>query len=351
MKILHCYMTKTRLIGILAGFVEYTLETKRYVEFYHIDFETYGIDRFEQFVNPSEYQIKQMSLEMFGGLGGALVEIDSAIFKQLLIAGISVDKNAQILDYAFKQSHFLKLLGVFDARLYQDGLKYVIENARSPFERMHYFLMRYVGGDDIYLRFVLCRILPLDRQYTLLRNFLEKKTDSTYRFSALLLDERYSIMEGCITLEDDWVSDFKIDDIMMISELEAAMILKKKEYIYVYDIDTEYVELHLLLENKQLVPMLYENGRLYISYQKHNNHVNCDTFYLNGDVEVYLYITDSEQMLVVSNDLDTLLKWDNQLSNRFNSAIEKYEEWEFDEPIFYDFIKSSHVDFDDYLKG
>ncbi len=351
MKVIQCYMTKTRLMGTIAGYICYIHNDNRYVEFYHIEYEEYGIDRFEQFINPSEYQIKEMSLEMFGGLGGQLVEIDKKHFDQLIIAGIVVDKQSDILHSAMAQSAYIQQIPAFNADDFQASLDSVIEVLRSSFEIIHYFLMRYFGGDLVYMRFASCDITPLEQQYSLVRNHIEKIDDSNYKFSALILAKEYAVFEGVISIEDGLINAFEPSGEMIVSDIEAALMLKQKEYIHVYDVDAEYVEPHLLREHKYLAPMLFANGRLYTSYRKHNNHVNCSTFYLNGDVEAYIYITDSEQLLVVSNDRAALAKWDEILNDRFIDAVDKYEEWEFEETILYDFIESEYVDFDDFISA
>ncbi|MCK8059848.1 MULTISPECIES: hypothetical protein [unclassified Fusibacter] len=349
MRVKHCFMTKTRLMGVVAGYIVYEMDEVEIAEFYHIEFEEYGIDRFEKLENPSEFQMKQMKLEIFGGLGGPLVELSEPMFRQVLLAGHLVNKESEDHEMAYCESPWYRQKTGFDSETFKEGILLVTENLRSPHELIHYFLMRYVGIDLIYLRYCTNQYNFLDKRYSLLRNHIEKIEGEKYSFSALLLEESYTIIEGEIMLDDGVVVDFEIKAQLKISDLEAALMLRKTEYIYLYDVDTELVEQMLVLEHKYLATTLYPHGRLYTCYHANNNHVNKRTFYLSGDVEAYFYFTDSDQLLLASSDLKAMLKWDDKLTSRFGGDIEKYEEWDFEESILYDFIDSDFVDFDDFL--
>jgi len=350
-QIKSCYVTKTRLMGVVAGYISYCIDDENFVEFYHIEFEEYGIDRFDQLVNPSDFMVKQLRLEVFGGLGGPLISVEAKVLAQLLIAGKAVDPTSLEYLTAMKQSKWLQGISNFDGETFKKAIELVCEELRSPYELIHYFLMRFLGQDAIYLRYTLLNRAFLKKRYSLMRNEIDRLGDEgeRYRFSALVLQDVYEVIEGEVELCEGLVADMTIKAQVEVSDLEAALMLKKKEYIYLYDVDNPEVENLLTLEHKYLSPTLYKNGRLYTGYRSHNDHVNANVFYLNGDVEVLFYFTDSEQLLLASDDLRAMIKWDDWLSNRFGEDLDKYEEWDFESPILYDFITSEFVDFDDFL--
>jgi hypothetical protein len=336
-------------MGVVAGYIVYEVDETEIAEFYHIEFEEYGIDRFEKLENPSEFVLKQMKLEIFGGLGGPLIEMSEGMFRQILLAGLLVNDQAKEHQIALENSIWYNKEVSFDRDMFKEGMLRVTEDLRSPQELIHYFLMRFVGMDLIYLRYCTNQYDFFDTRYSLLRNHIEKIEDEKYSFSALLLADDYVVIEGEVTLDDGVIIDFELKAMLDISDIEAALMLKQPEYIYLYDVDTELVEQMLVLEHKYLATTLYPHGRLYTCYHANNNHVNKRTFNLNGDVEVYLYFTDSDQLLLASNDLRSMIKWDDKLTSRFGNDAEKYEEWDFEDPILYDFIDSDFVDFDDFL--
>lgn len=111
------------------------------------------------------------------------------------------------------------------------------------------------------------------------------------------------------------------------------------------------METQLATQQKAFAVNLFARGRLYTCYRPHNDHVNAKTFFLNGDVEVYFYFTDSQQLVLVADDLKSLIKWDDYLVTHFGQGVDKYEEWTFDTSVLYDFIDSPYVDFDTYIQS
>lgn len=356
---MQAYVTRTRLMGVVAGYIAYG-EPETY-EFYHVEFESFGLDRFDQLVSPTPSAVSRLKSEVMGGLGGAPVPVTPDQFLQLLVAAAAVNPGSEDLAAALKKSEWLAqrvvspgspanpLYQHFNSRHFTELMNACVEELRSAFEYIHYFLMRYLGQDNIYLRYVPQSYSYLDQRYTLMRNHLQRQDDDSYHFSALGLAEDYALIEGTIVIDEGIVEHFSVDVEKPLTELEASLLLKKAEYIYLYDVDDSAVETRLASENKALAINLYPRGRLYTCYRSHNDHVNAKTFFLNGDVEVYFYFTDSNQLLLVADDLRSLIKWDDYLENHFGEMVDKYEEWNFDSPILYSFIDSPFVDFDDFI--
>lgn len=350
MKINACYLTPTRYMGVVAGYIDYHVETTRYVEFYHIEYETYGLDRYEQLVDPKEYQLKSTLQEFCGGLGAKPIALKSSEFAHVIQAAKQIAPLSRPLHRAMASSRWLCSPFEWHRTASEDARLAISERIKSRAHLINLFLMRYLGGDAIYQHLATQTVAPYHKQYTVVRNQVERVKARHYRFTSLVLADQYEILAGEIEVDKRLVSAFKVSEQMLISDIEAAMMLRRDEYIYVYDIDElSDVEGHLLAENKYLSPMLYQNGRLYTCYYPHNRHTMQHTYYLNGDVEAYLYFTDSAQLVLCSYSKRALQKWDERLSKRFQSSIDKYEEWDFEDPILYDFITSEFVDFDDYI--
>ncbi len=348
MEITACYMTKTRLMGVLAGYIDYRVNDLRLVEFYHIEFEEYGIDRFEQLVAPSDHDVVEMRLEMFGRLGGEIVPLSEAEFLQLTAAAISINRQAEGLKKAVKKSQWLPAEIAPDLPVYYTAINKLIETIPSQYAFGHYFLMRYFAQDNIYQHMIKTTLSSSPAYYTLLLNQLTKRVDD-YHFSALLLGRSYATASGTIQFSSRAVQSLSDLKITAISDSEAAALLRRNERIIVYQIFDQNTENHLMQAYKYLVPTLYPNGRLYIKYRSDDKHLNQPLFRLNDDVEIYIYVTDGGQLLLVGNSKKTLENWHRKLSRRFGSTLRRYQTLYFDNSILYDFILSKYDNFDYYL--
>ncbi len=343
-----CYMTRTRLMGVLAGYIDYQFDGSRIVEFYHIEIEEYGIDRFEQLIAPDDHAVKQMRLEMLGRLGGEIVLLTEDEFGQIISYGMSINPRSKSLLKIIEKSHWFTEAPAANLDIYSTAVNKLIEKVSSKNAFIHYFLMRYFAQDNIYRYMIKSDLVKLDNYYSVLLNQLTERTDG-YHFSALLLGKNYAMASGIIKLSEKRVDSMRNLELVTLSDVDAAALLRQQERVIVYNIFDENLESHLIQENKQLAPTLYPSGRLYINYRSDDRHVNKALFRLNDDVEVYIYITDGDQLLLVSNHLAHLEHWDNRLTKRFGSALRHYAAFQFDSSVLYDFILSNQIDFDYYL--
>ncbi len=348
MVVVACYMTKTRLMGALAGYIDYRIDQLRIVEFYHIEFEEYGIDRFEQLVAPSDHDVVKMRLEMFGRLGGEIVALSEVEFSQLIAAAITINRQSDSLMQAVAKSQWLPSVIDPDLTAYYSAINKLIESIPSQYAFGHYFLMRYFAQDSIYKQMI--KIAPPEPPdyYTLLLNQLTKRVDD-YHFSALLLGKGYASASGTIHFSSRAIQSLTDLKITAISEGDAAALLRQNEHIVVYQVYDQNIESHLLQAHKYLVPTLYPNGRLYIKYRNDDKHLNQPLFRLNDDVEVYIYVTDGAQLLLVGNSKRALEQWHRLLIRRFSSSLRRAQTFNFDSSILYDFILSNYDNFDYYL--
>ncbi len=348
MQTVSCYMTRTRLMGVLAGYIDYQFDGYRIVEFYHIEIEEYGIDRFEQLIAPNDYDVKQMRMEMLGRLGGEIVVLTEAEFLQLLAYGMSINQQAKSLTKIRQKSHWFPTELKVDLVAYKSAIDKVVEKIISKNAFMHYFLMRYFAQDSIYKYMIKGEMAKSEHYYTVLLNQLTKRDDG-YHFSALLLGAGYAMASGVIVLTEKSIEAVRDLEIVELSDIDAAALLRQTERVIVYDIYDQNMESHLIQENKQLATTLYPSGRLYIKYRPNDRHVNHALFRLNDDVEVYIYITDGDQLLLASTNKRQLEHWDKRLRYRFGSAVRRRAAFQFDASVLYDFILSNRIDFDHYL--
>ena len=135
--------------------------------------------------------------------------------------------------------------------------------------------------------------------------------------------------------------------------MEAAMMLAKPEFITVYDTLLPVEEMSSLLSQVPLSCLItpHKNGKLYMMFHNHNNHVNKQVFMLSADVSGIYYLSNNGQLLAVGYDLPAIHALERDLRKSILSpyvvATDKYE---FKEPVLYDYVESDFEDFNEFLE-
>ena len=95
---------------------------------------------------------------------------------------------------------------------------------------------------------------------------------------------------------------------------------------------------------------LHDNGRLYLEFNKNNDHVNRKIFRLNEDIHGLYYATDFGQLIIAAYSLNEIHEIERMLSkSEVCTCIIPTSKYEFKEPILYEFIQSDFDDFTDFL--
>ncbi len=140
---------------------------------------------------------------------------------------------------------------------------------------------------------------------TLIRESIEEISEDVYEVTSLVdgfngYDMYISEIKLCDNTGSYKVESAEILQKMKISSIEAAMMLKKKEFISVYTVLDESFDIDLEEQYPELMDNEHEAGVLYSRFKDNNDHVEKQIFYLSGDILGLYYITDEDQMLVSS---------------------------------------------------
>jgi hypothetical protein len=95
---------------------------------------------------------------------------------------------------------------------------------------------------------------------------------------------------------------------------------------------------------------IHKNGSLYTEFNKNNDHVKSDCYYLNGDVFAVYYITDSDQMVISTfneENLESINKFFEE--NGFYNYLSYEGEYEIDSSIIYEFVNSNYENFYEFI--
>lgn len=355
--------TNTRLMGVVGIHVIWQKsEEEYYHELYHLDFESYGIDGYESFTDPDETFLSHQIKSMMGGLGGEFVSLEAREVRILLQSAVAVAPEC-LGEYPEVEEAFPN---VNKKSIYDENEYDVICKKLTPDMGLngliHYFMMRSVGQDWPGRRMLW---LEGETNYdyrdvtlapsTLIRESIEKLDDNTYHIMSLIdsfngYDMVISEIEVAYRNEMPFIKRAEMVRKMKISSIEAAMMLKKKEYISIYTVLDENFEIDLEDRYPEMMDNEHEAGVLFSRFKDNNHHVEEDVFYLSGDILGLYYVTDEFQMLVSSFDEASLESIENELSEWIGEKlIRPAGQFVIDVPILYDFVNSGFGDFFDFL--
>lgn len=368
LKFVSAVATDTRLMGVVGIVVNWLDEREREVfQIYHLDFEEYGIDGFHEFYRDNYSLYKKTVLSVTGGLGGEFVAITYDEFIYLLKSAHEVDDNYHDLaddfysDYAYLLEEEIGFSGDEQKAL----LLKLSPKLDDEIRLINYFVMRLIGNDFEAAR-ILCRddvdledVDILSYPSTLIKNTVKVNVDDdgikSYVSESLIdFGAKYKLLAYGIKVEP--VEDrFRIKSVellnrMKISSREAALQLKKKEYIMTYNVSNGFFE-ELIREAKpEVMVNRHDTGKLFIEFNKNNDHVSMNPYYLNGDVYGIYYLTEGNQLVVATfNDenLETIRAFLD--SPTFNLFIDYDGEFEVEISIIYDFVNSGYLNFYDFI--
>lgn len=345
------YATDTRLMGVIA--IKSYIEDKsglKYVLLCHLDFETNGLDGLDIVrIEDDEW----ISERIYGGLGGQLVEIslEEASYlisraKLLGIRNIESEKEPWMHFYDCENGLTQNQISLLNDK--------ITVSINSRYERINYFLMRYVGNDIDMIKLLYSKRIELRYQWdsTLIKNIIEKDTEKAYVSKALVLIGKIYYIDRYLFVFDH-LDMINVEFIgrSKISYYEAAMQLKNEEYINVYQLEEAESIFHEL-DDKMTSKMVgsYPHGLLMTKFHKDNSHVNRSVYFLNGDVEFYLFFTDENQMIITCKDLEEIFKVNQLVLGMISDYnVTMLGEFGFNHQVLFDFIQSDVGDFIEFI--
>lgn len=358
--------TNTRLMGVVGVKVCWKLESGDFFyQFFHLDSEAYGIDGYESLINPNIYEIDYIAMHMMGGLGGSFKTIyyNELIYLLRWFYDLNL-KNEEPLPEGFGE--FEKLLADSDTICDVEGLMgRICEHIENEAHCIHYFLMRIFGGDYVAAGFLMDDMVEDNISSDvpdgiLLRNEVSCKrktkrgrvcqTESLVeaKFGYMLVHSELKVVHS----EDGYKIRMakKLED-MRVSNIEAAFLLKKPEYLAIYEIDSlEEFLMVFKIENPSMMNSIHESGVLFTYFNKDNDHVKEDLYYLNGDIHSVYFITRGEQLIVASFEKEKMGEAKEMLSGKaYGEMLVENEDMLMEEPVFYEFVNSGEDDIYDFF--
>lgn len=356
-------LTNTRLMGVVGLVNTWDViikgeKVKEIKQIFHLDFEEYGIDGYDLIDSTEKEKYNKTLMYVTGGLGGEFVKISYEEMNVILFDCFNVCKEAAY-DYKDMIDEFGFLLFNCDDSYRDSYLEKASVEISCDYEAINYFLMRVAGQDELGVSYLSDSVEPIwlsKLPSTLIRNDIydheKNETANVYIVKSLIDNTNgYRFVNSQIKLDEAFkIIEFEIINISEATSIEAAMNLRKKEYIAVCYIDELNFESIFEKHKPHTMCNYYNRGQLYTEFKKNNHHVREKLYYLNSDIYCMYYFTDESQLVVTSFEEEYLDKSLDDLIDVFGDLININSTFTADIPIIYEFINSKFGDFYSFLE-
>ena len=361
------FATDTRLMGVVGLYIHWDLETGGLVsdfhQFFYFDAEEYGFETYRSILGDDIEEITFIEQALMGGLGGTKIDLTEKEACCLIQEYTAMNRRLNLpmpdkkKEYQFLIDAVVEMTPEEERKLFAKQCAPIV----SEFQAINYFLMRCFSKDFAAAEFLRKGDFPLEifddiPSATLCKNSIdiyENPTGISYLCESLIeFDASYTLILSELYVRNLKVVSLEKRSMMQISAAEAAMMLSRPEFITVYEIIVGPEEFDNSLQDLTASTLLtvHENGRLFLSFHKNNNHVDRPIFRLNEDVFGLYYVTDFGQLIIAAYSIQGIHALEKELRR---SAIARHllpvSKYEFKEPVLYEFIQSDFEDFEEFI--
>lgn len=377
---ISAYVTDTRLMGVLAVYAHWHLDSLGTIDpgrqaaawgdlhqFFYIDCEESGLETCQTIRVSDAREVEDAEQALIGGLGASRIDLDETELRQLISFWYDFDVRRGIpvpepvSDYRFLVSDEM----IPDARQRRALMAKICPEIVSDHQLINYFLMRCFGRDHEGAAWLAEDTVPVDlydryQCATFCRNVIDPvRTDvasGVYLCESLVeADGHYDTVISRVVTKDLRVSALEYCSHMSVSETEAAMILKKSEFVTVYDIRLTPDQIESNIGEFSIgfhaTMSRCENGRLFMSFRPNNDYVNERIFLLSNDVRGIYFVTDHGQLITAAYSREGIRELEQTVRR---SILAPYllpvARFEFKEPVLYEFMHSDIDYFETFLE-
>lgn len=325
-------------------------------------------------VNEPSEELLTLESTLLKNLGAEKIPINEGVAKYLFYDfSISYDAQGDFqynddIDYTEELELYKHLLGSplnDPSRRYSRSkfIKYLPKLCRkpkTPYGVINTFMMNFVS-ESSYVASFLCdnsvdykSQLP-DSSYTLYRNNIEKK-DDLYFCEALISDSTVSKI-ATFSFKLDPVNmtilDFQKLSLFPISDLEVAMIVSRSEYVSVFQLakkNENTITDSLSAITHGAKPTQYEHGKLYAVMDPYLEYIESPNFIIRDSFKGSIFLNDASQLILSSLNRDNLKFLEKAIvCTPLKNSLFPKGFYIFQEPLFYDYIYSDFILFEDFV--
>lgn len=367
-KFISAYVTDTRLMGVVGMYVHWELDTKSeptdFHQFFYFDIEEFGFETYKSVIGSDSAEIIFIERTLLSGLGGQNIPITEKEVYILVQEYAALNKQlSKPLPDGLSEYEFL-----LDAKISADADERAALFSKqctpilSAYHAINYFLMRCFAKDFTAARALSTGDFELELfgeipASTLCKNTIDDFKDESglsYICQSLLeSNDNYVLLLSEVTVDENLkITSYQRRSTMRVSDSEAAMMLATPEFVTVYEMTDEPENADLILADlaRNSLATVHENGKLFLAFNKNNDHVQKRIFRLNEDVYGLFYMTDFGQLIIASYSVAGIHGLEKSLrKSPLAGSLIPTAKYEFKEPLLYEFIQSDFEDFDDFL--
>lgn len=354
-------------MGVVGLYIHWELSNtdtaSDFHQFFYFDAEEYGFETYKSLLGSDSEALTVMEQALIGGLGGSKVNVSEreAIFLLQHYAAMNETLSIPLPDEKSEYEMLLEEPITLSDSEHAALIEKLCTPIVSDYQLINYFLMRVFGRDFEAAEYLAADglsfdDLPEEIGATLCKNGIEEFFDESgcsYLCESLIeFDGKYELIVSELNLEEGKIIRIKKRSSFFVTSAEAAMMLNHPEFITVYEILTEPEDFSRRFASLPANSMqtAHDNGRLYLEFNKNNDHVNRKVFRLNEDIHGLYYATDFGQLIIAAYSLAEIHEIEKVLNkSEVSTCIIPTAKYEFKEPILYEFIQSDFDDFADFL--
>lgn len=367
-------ITDTRLMGATAMYVHWHLlscpDAENLHQFFYFDDEEFGLETYRSVWGEDEDEVLVMEQALMGGLGGKKKDLTEKQARYLVCkyAAWNIQHALPLPEGESEYAFILDEPPALSAEEKKSLNAKLCTPLKSDYHVINYYLMRCFGRDDEGASFLFQKDpyaltskpgsmlgwVPNKVAATFCRNTIEEADDLSYLCESLIeTDKKYTIVVTRLRVLDLKITDCQLISTMDVSPAEAAMMLSRPEYVSVYEIivdPEEFDEKSWDLSISTMVT-IHDNGKLFLSFNANNNHVNKQVFRLSDDVFGLYYVSDYGQLILSASTLKNIQSMESKiLKSPLGHILIPGSKFEFKEPVLYEFIQSDFDDFDEFVE-
>ncbi|MCQ2545315.1 MAG: hypothetical protein MJ144_02665 [Clostridia bacterium] len=368
------YVTDTRLMGVLAVYVHWTMNVgacRELHQFFYIDCEEAGLETYTSVRGPFGKEAKHVEQALVGGLGAEKISLSETELRWLIDHWRQLnEKHSLPLPAGFDEYGFiLDNPPVLDYEKKSCLLDSLCVEIKTDYQAVNYFLMRCFGRDyeaasrltdlnydfpldlyDSYVRATFCKnTIDVEKEYG----------DNSISYlceSVVEMNGQHEVIVSRVVVKALKIIGFEYCSGFAISSAEAAMMLRKPEFTTVYEVlvDDDILDDNLgeFTLGLNTIMTEHESGRLFMAFKKTNDHVKERVFMLSNDVSGVYFLTDFGQLIVMSNTDTGIRRLEAKVAaSPLSPFLLPTARYEFLEPVLFEFINSGYEDFGEFLEA
>ena len=375
---ISAYVTDTRLMGVLAVYAHWHLNASDdeddtasawgdLHQFFYIDCEETGLETYHEVRISDPQEVEDVEQAIIGGLGAAKIDLNERELRMIMCHYRDFNEKHG-LPMPEKESHYRFLFSPDmspDKRQVRALMKKICPEIVSEHQLINYFLMRCFGRDHEGAAWLAVPKVPValyDRYeratfFFYVIDLKEKREDGTAEYlceSLVEEDGRYDLIVSLVETKGLRVTGVSQCSAHHISDMEAALMLKKSEFVTVYEVLLSEEDLEDNLGEFSIgfhaTMSECENGRLFMAFRPNNDHVDDREFLLSNDVRGIYFLSNGGQLITAAYSLEDIKRVERTVRS---SILAPYllvsERYEYKDPVLYEFMHGDIENFDAFL--